>query len=378
MSVKQIDADAEENSDKSLQAIFSNGWQGFEELEETSLPFNSAEYQLKVKDVMSKFEAATTFVNRIGLFSPNELIDEVSTDSLQYLLLPFFLGKTALRLKQEDRGEVLQIAEVYFKDFLQRCEEYDLCGARKSDESGGSAEGGNPNELAELMRAAHARNNKIAQFRKKKELEEFVKKMKLAVRNKSVDDEVRREFFLKLLNKSIIDANEELDSVKLEKQMVQMHVAAASVAAASNDDFSANTTMATSNSEHAGHSHHHPYHNRPQTKRKPMQPFIITRNAAQKAVFGAGYPSLPVMTVDEFYDQRVRDGVFPDEEKVEKMNREQAIAAAKDPNEKEDEEKAIEEVQIENDDPEYLERMRRMDEYKDVVRRGDGNRYNRS
>ncbi|CAD6997032.1 unnamed protein product [Ceratitis capitata] len=225
------------------------------------------------------------------------------------------------------------------------------------------------------MRAAHARNDKIAQFRKKKELEEFVKKMKLAVRNKSVDEEVRREFFIKFLNKSIIDANEELDSIKLEKQMVDMR--AMNIAGGNKPNQNFADVAAITNTEQAEHSHRNHHHHQ-QPKRKPMQPFIITRNSAQKAVFGAGYPSLPVMTVDEFYDQRVRDGVFPDEEKVAKMNRDQAIAAAQDPNEKEDQEKAIEEVQIENDDPEYLERMRRMDEYKDVVRRGDGNRYNRS
>ncbi|XP_018783416.1 PREDICTED: immunoglobulin-binding protein 1 [Bactrocera latifrons] len=375
MSANGVSKDAQGSGDQSLQAIFSKGWEGFEELEETSLPFNSAEYQRKVKETMKKFEEATTIVNQIGLFSPNELIDEVSTDSLQYLMLPFYLGKIALKLQQESRDEVLQIAEVYFKDFLQRCQEYELCDEYKKN-AVGAAEGGNTDELAQLMRAAHARNDKIAQFRKKKELDEFVRKMKLGVRNKSVDDEVRREFFLKLLNKSIIDATEELDSVQLEKQMVKMRTMHGSAVAQSNEHF--DNVKAISTSDAAGHSHHHHHHLSQQPKKKPMQPFIITRNSAQKAVFGAGYPSLPVMTVDEFYDQRVREGVFPDEEKVAKMNREQAIAAAQDPNEKEDQEKAVEEIQVENDDPEYLARMRRMDEYKDVVRRGDGNRYNRS
>lgn len=374
MSENEVIEDTQANSNQSLRVIFSKGWEEFEELEETSLPFNSAEYQRKVKETMKIFEEATTVVNQIGLFSPNELIDEVSTDSLQYLMLPFFLGKTALKLQHESRGEVLQIAEVYFKDFLQRCQEYELCEEHKKNAV--CTEGGNTDELAQLMRAAHARNDKIAQFRKKKELDEFVKKMKIAVRNKSVDDEVRREFFLKLLNKSIIDVNEELDSIQLEKQMVQMRTMHDSAGTKPNDYF--DNAKATSTSEAPGHSHQHHHRLPQQPKKKPMQPFIITRNSAQKAVFGAGYPSLPVMTVDEFYDQRVREGVFPDEEKVAKMNREQALAAAQDPNEKEDQEKAVEEIQIENDDPEYLGRMRRMDEYKDVVRRGDGNRYNRS
>lgn len=40
----------------------------------------------------------------------------------------------------------------------------------------------------------------------------------------------------------------------------------------------------------------------------PLKPVIITRDAIQKAVYGAGYPSLPTMTVEEFYDKRVKEG----------------------------------------------------------------------
>jgi len=41
------------------------------------------------------------------------------------------------------------------------------------------------------------------------------------------------------------------------------------------------------------------------------RPFIITKNDMQKAVFGLGYPGIPTVTVDEFYNQRVHDGTFP-------------------------------------------------------------------
>lgn len=46
MSEKEVSEDTQANGDQSLQTIFSKGWEGFEELEETSLPFNSAEYQV--------------------------------------------------------------------------------------------------------------------------------------------------------------------------------------------------------------------------------------------------------------------------------------------------------------------------------------------
>ena len=363
-------ADASGSDDKKLHDLFMDAWNLYEELDKTALSFNSAEYQGKVQKSMQHLEHVTRTVSQIGMFSSNELIDEVSTDCLQYLLLPFLLGKLSLKLNSKDRSNVLEVAEVYLKDYLQRCQEYELCDAPK--EQLAEATTGNTNELAELMRAANARNDKIAQFRRKKELEEQIKVMRDSVRNQTIDDESKREFFLNFLKKSIIDATEELQSLQLEKKMVEIRKTQAS-SGSSIENTGANDGRPQT---HAHGHHKHSYGGAEQPK--PLQPFIITRNAAQKAVFGMGYPSLPIMTVDEFYTQRVQDGVFPDEEKSARMNQAQAIAAARDPNEKEDEEKAIVEMQEETDDPEYLARMQRMDEYKDVVRRGDGNRYNRS
>ena len=46
-------------------------------------------------------------------------------------------------------------------------------------------------------------------------------------------------------------------------------------------------------------------------QRRPLRPIVITRDKVQKEVFGMGYKNLPVMSVEEFYEQRVRDGWFP-------------------------------------------------------------------
>ena len=41
-----------------------------------------------------------------------------------------------------------------------------------------------------------------------------------------------------------------------------------------------------------------------------LQPIILTRDAVQKHVLGAGYPSLPTMTVSEWYDKMNGEGHF--------------------------------------------------------------------
>uniref|UniRef100_A0A1I8PG63 Immunoglobulin-binding protein 1 n=1 Tax=Stomoxys calcitrans TaxID=35570 RepID=A0A1I8PG63_STOCA len=368
----------ESEDSRKLLDIFLEGWKIYEFLDETTIDTNSGEYQSKVKIGIQNFEIATTIVSQISMFSTNEFIDEVPTDSLQYLLLPYFLGKLTLKCHKQERGEVLRLAEIYLRDFIKRCQDYELCEGPKQDESESKDPkgGGCLNTTQQLVASAVSRNNKIAQFKRKKELEEHIKRMRDAVRSQSADDEIKRDFFLKFIQKSIMDANEELEDIKLEKGVVEMRKQRmAEFGTTRMDDlpFPSNAITGHSHS-HFPHAHNHDSATRP----KPMQPFIITKDATQKAVFGMGYPSLPVMSVNEFYSQRVRDGVFPDEEKMARINQEKAVAAAQDPEEKEEAEKEEMEEKVERDDTENLDRMRRMDEYRDVVRRGDGNRHNRS
>lgn len=373
---------------RNLQDIFLEGWEIYEFLDETTIDTNGVEYQRKVKLGMQQFELATTIVNEISMFSSNEVIDEMSTETLQYLLLPYFLGKMSLKRNEQDRADALRVADIYFKDFIQRCQEYDLCEGPKpnKDDKSGNQGSGCIDTQEQLVASAVARNNKIAQYKRKKELEEQVKQMKNAVKNSTVDDEIKRDFFMKFINKSIIDAVEELENVKLEKGVVEMRKQRfAEFGTTKMDDFMLppDNAIEPGHSHSHGHGHGHSHSHGPPRRQappkpKPLQPFIITRDATQKAVFGLGYPSLPVMTVDEFYQSRVDEGVFPDEEKMASINKEKALAALEDPEIKEEEEKEEIEQQIEDDDPEYIARMRRMDEYKDVVRRGDGNRHNRS
>lgn len=328
---------------------------------------------------MGHFEQATVIVNQVSMFSPNEQIDEVSTESLPFMLLPYFLGKLTTKVHKPNSTEMLELGEIYFNDHLQRCQEYELCDApkKRTDQDNKTDAVQQKNEQRELMEAAYNRNDKIAQYRKVKEIDEYMTKMRTAVKTKTADEEVRREFFLKYLQKSIIDSKQELESLRVMKQMVEMRLSRLSAGeSVSSVNPGPLQQPKAAVHDHDHHDHHHHHH--AQAKPKPLQPFIITRNATQKAVFGLGYPSLPVMSVDEFYQQRVDEGIFPDAQKMAKINQEKAIAAARDPNEQEDEEKAAEELQVEQDDPEYLARSRRMDEYKDVVRRGDGNRHNRS
>lgn len=87
--------------------------------------------------------------------------------------------------------------------------------------------------------------------------------------------------------------------------------------------------------------------------------------STQAHVFGAGYPSLPTMTVDDWYDQHSKHGVLPDQGLPRRV-------AAEDDTEQEEEAKE----ETANDDEETVQKARDWDDWKDSHRRGYGNRHN--
>lgn len=70
--------------------------------------------QVKIKKCMALFEDATRLVSICGLFSSNESYEEVNTNDLKYLLLPFFLGQLSQKLCGDDRHNIVEVSEVYF------------------------------------------------------------------------------------------------------------------------------------------------------------------------------------------------------------------------------------------------------------------------
>lgn len=186
------------------------------------------------------------------------------------------------------------------RDFLARCELYGLHKPNK-EQSIAVASNGAADKFAELTQMAHQRNSKLEQYRLKKELNEEIKKIKIIMDREYIDDSLKREFYLKLLHASVIESTDELRSLAQESQMLEM--------------------LARSQLDN-------PTSSKPAPRRPgpPLKPIIITKDAFQKAVYGAGYPSLPTMSVDDFYENRVAEGIFPDPNIVRDPNSVQARA----------------------------------------------------
>jgi len=342
-----------DSDSQSLVAIFQEGLDLYNNLGKIDEPTNSASVQINVRKAIHIFENATRLVSLAGVFSSNEAVEEIPTEDLRYLLLPALLGSLCLKLTSGDRKDITDVAETYYKDFLKRCNDYGLSNYTfKSNEPSESKsdDGSSKSELEGIRDYVNTRAGKIQRFKEQKELKNKLEELKKNMDNENVDDEVKRNYFLTMIKLFIYEAIDELGSIESEKQILEH--------------------MANLNRDE-----------KPKSKRpppQPLRPVIITRDAAQKAVFGAGYPSLPVMSVQEFYDKRVQDGVFPDpnQKKTDPVSVQGVAAAGISLTDERDQEER--EKREEEEDPELLERMRSRDEFKDDHRRGWGNRMNRS
>lgn len=300
------------------------------------------------------FEDSTRLVSISAMFSKNESYEEIPTSNLKFLLLPFFLAQASLKLCTLDRKSVLDVAKVYYEDFLKRCEEYGLC-ERSTTAISKATDIIVRDEMQRLTQMAQQRNQKLQKYQQKKELNDQIKQLKVAMEREDTDEDIKRNFYLKLLKSCIWESQDELSTLEQEYEILK-HI--------------------------EGLREHDPeYRERTGATAKkppsiPFKPIIITKDAMQKVVYGLGYPSLPIYTVQEFYDQRVADGIFPSDEQVKKNSLQAKVEVDQEAEQaREDEEK---EIKIENDDAEHLQQARNLDEYKDDHRRGYGNRHNRS
>ncbi|XP_053535394.1 immunoglobulin-binding protein 1 [Ictalurus punctatus] len=328
-----------------LSELLDSGWKLYEELDKSNEPTNSDSVQIKIKRGIKQLEEATKMVSQLNLFSRNEELDEISTADLKFLLLPALLA--ALVMKQvgvAQRLERVQIARVHFLSFLRCCKDYNISSfhmprdAQDAEASSG-AETDTPRPAhhaqPDLITMATQRQAKIERYNQQKQVEQKLAELRVQVDGGSVDEEVTREFYLLQVRRWITLALEEIESIDQEVQILRRMPA---------------VNQAPTQ----------------KPRRAPMKPFILTKDAAQAKVFGAGYPSLATMTVDDWYEQHKRRGCLPD----------QGIPQSTVDVDAQEREKEEKERKEEEDDEEALQKARDWDNWKDTHRRGYGNRQN--
>lgn len=329
--------DNNERKEISLQKEFDLCENVIKELESGSR--STRDLQDQLIQCEEKLKNLTKEVSARALFSSNESFEELPTSSLNYLFLPLYLAEVtqSIIVEPEDRLRILDHSKIYLRDFLERLKSYGIIGFSLPWISDDDQNNEEMNKARQGFDPSKQRKIKVQRFQQEKELTELVKSIESELYLNADDDSLMRELVLYRLRLGALKALNDLDRIDeerpLAKHMLDLRTG------------QANTLP----------------------KRQPMRPaqapFIITRDEAQKKVFGRGYPSLPTMTVDEWYDDMMKKGRFG------------TLNAGT--SEVEPPSNVVNDETAEDEEEGERARLQKWDEYKDYHRRGWGNMQNK-
>jgi len=333
------------NDGQNLPQLFAKAWKDFLKIEDSTEPSNAEPYQKNVKACMETLMRCTHMVNILGLFSSNENINELSTETLSFLLLPAFLGELSLKVMSKERTKNVTHSLVYFTSFLKHCRDYKVTDKNLSPyiQTKPTMDDDDDERPAKDTSRNQTREEKVERFRESKKLESSIKiiQEKLEKDENSVDESVVREHYMNWLKLWINKAVDNITSSKSELEIL----------------------------EHMDKLRLGKVKPEPPKEIKPFKPILITRDMIQKQVFGAGYKNLPTMTEDEYFEKEVREGKIvldydSKDKKPTSKNNEEDPDTPQEGDDKEDNQH----------DEEKLMKARKWDDYKDTHRRGEGNK----
>ncbi|XP_075394828.1 immunoglobulin-binding protein 1 isoform X1 [Tenrec ecaudatus] len=325
-----------------LPELFETSKQFLDEVEIATEPTGSRIVQDKVLKGLDLLEKAAEMLSQLDLFSRNEDLEEIASTDLKYLLVPAFQGALAMKqVNPSKRLDHLQWAQEHFLTYLTHCHHYHVAEFELPKPKNNLAENNTASSsmaYPNLVVMASQRQAKIERYKQKKEIEHRLAALKPAVESGQADDEHVREYYLLHLRMWIGISLEEIESIDQEIKILREK----------------------DNSKEASTSHSS------RQDRPPLKPFILTRDRAQAKVFGAGYPSLATMTVNDWYDQHRKYGALPDQGTAKTKSEFRNAAQQEEDQEQKEEE----------DDEQTLRRARGWDDWKDTHPRGYGNRQN--
>lgn len=178
-------------------------------------PLNKPETISRVKDLMENFDKLWNHFRQGGFFSRNEELDEYSTNTLKFFLIPYYIGRLHLLFQGKERPSHLEAAMAYLNAFSDEMVRMRLVGKEPPEPK-------NPNER---------RNRAVSEFKEKKELEERVHRMNKLTKDGTergqlgdqVDEELERETVLDLLKLSVLEGRQNSRSAKDELPFALMH-----------------------------------------------------------------------------------------------------------------------------------------------------------
>ncbi|KAI8923034.1 TAP42-like protein [Entophlyctis helioformis] len=302
---------------QSLRSLFTRAVELFHAIEDSDLSSSDAAFQAQVAEAVGLLRDCKQRVQALSLFSDNEIVDDISTADLRFILVDAYLAEVTLKINDGDRLAVIEDAEAHLKAYLRRLEEYQLMS--KADLKHLQT------EMGEIRQSADARRTeKVAQFKREKATKMRLKELADMLANKDKkgsqgedmdEDEIERDLVLVTVDLFVHKAIASLRMIKDEKEMLEigrkrreaMETAQGSASGSSGNSDRDRIEPLMANrkklSELTG-----PLMD-PQGK--PLRPFVIAsqREALLQGVFRPGH-NLPTMTVEEYLEREIERGNF--------------------------------------------------------------------
>ncbi|KAJ7047183.1 TAP42-like protein [Mycena alexandri] len=182
-------------------------------LQDASKAFNGSAFEQSTQDLiqssLTDLKSLSARILGLSLFSPNEILEDISTRDLIYLLVPYALAEVQGRVRaigNDERIVFLKQSQNYISTFISHLENYEII-----PESERTLHAQDPTKIKD---PASRRELKIKQYQREKDLRARIETIRKRRGQLPVEGEMESDFDLisSLLPKRVEDEDEEEDS----------------------------------------------------------------------------------------------------------------------------------------------------------------------
>lgn len=299
-----------------MKELFQDALRASADINQSTAGFDSPEFLATVQNVVTLFQECQKAVTKLSLYSDNEEIDDLTTASLEYLMIDYHLATVLERvpksLKVFPREKVLQTVDqtiATYLSFLRKLYNYKILEKSAAMRYQELVDGqpardvsNRPSLTQQLASSAKSREEKIRRYKLEKSLEQQIEAL-----SKSQDEDSMRQATLLSLRLHSFKALDALSSLVYEKSMLSQ------ISEDPNSNFAGDRDERERKRWNQEHNPRLEQSTATQpllsSKGKVNRPFMLvnSRDQLQKSVFGTGQ-HLPTMTVEEYIDEEIKRG----------------------------------------------------------------------
>ncbi|KAJ3073088.1 hypothetical protein HK102_006111 [Quaeritorhiza haematococci] len=167
----------------SLREEFTKGQQLHDKLEDSDLPSIDPAYQEDVTKAIESLSRCAALVSALSLFSSNEIVEDINTTDLRYILVDALLGEVVLKQTGGDRLEILKKGQTHLEKFMRACDQHDILQKKDKEYYEAHIGGGEGSDsVVRKMDAQKQREEKVVRYKREKMTRE---KLKVSIAGRS-------------------------------------------------------------------------------------------------------------------------------------------------------------------------------------------------